>query len=197
MLARSEAHEAHSGWHYPYECCSDGDGYTAIRNPGGSLTVTTEHGTVTSPRVSSTGIADSPGGHRKVAGEEFVRGLPATAVPVVPARMVPAVPVVPVPEMSVTTLTVNRTAISIHRRTRIYAGGRVHRVVFVHYPRRSYYDGPSHHDRIAYHWSLLIDCYRGRSPLFVGVDLAVICMGFAVAPVRECGRDKRRRTGYA
>ena len=110
--------------------------------------------------------------------------------------MVPAVPVVPVPEMSVTTLTVNRTAISVHRRTRIYARDSVDGVVFVHYPRRSYHDGPSYHNRIAYHWSLLIDCYRGRSPLFVGVDLTVVCRGFAVAPVREGRRDKRRRTGY-
>ena len=118
--------------------------------------------------------------------------LPATAVPAVPARMVP---VVPVPEMSVTTITVNRPAISVHRRTRIDAGRRVDRVVLIYDPRRSYHNGPSHHDCIAHDRSLLVNRYRRRSPLFV--DLTVICMAFAVDPVRECRRDKRCRTGYA
>jgi hypothetical protein len=111
--------------------------------------------------------------------------------------MMPPVPMMPVPEMSVTTLTVHWTTISVHRWTRIYAGGRVDRVVFIHYPRRSYHDGPSHYDGIAYDRSLLVDCYRRRSALFVDVDLTVICRGLAVAPVRECWRDKHRRTGDA
>lgn len=45
-------HEAHTGWQYPGYCCGDGDcahATAAIRNPDGSLTVTTKHGTATFP----------------------------------------------------------------------------------------------------------------------------------------------------
>ena len=120
--------------------------------------------------------------------------LPATAVAAMSVHMVPAVAV---PEMNVTTFTVNRTAISVHRRSSIHARGRVYRIVLVHYPRRSNHDGPSHHDRIAHDRSLLVYCYRGRPSLFIGVDLTVVCRGLVVAPVRERRRDKHRRTGYA
>ncbi len=46
------AHEAITGWHYPTYCCGEGDcahANSAIRNPDGSLTVTTKHGTATFP----------------------------------------------------------------------------------------------------------------------------------------------------
>lgn len=48
----SHAHEAVTGWHYPTYCCGDGDcghALAANRNPDGSLTVTTKHGTATFP----------------------------------------------------------------------------------------------------------------------------------------------------
>lgn len=45
-------HEAITGWHYPIQCCGDGDcahATAARRNQDGSLTVTTKHGTATFP----------------------------------------------------------------------------------------------------------------------------------------------------
>ena len=51
-LAGARAHEAHSGWQYPHECCSNGDcdeAEAAMRGPDGSLTVTTKYGTATFP----------------------------------------------------------------------------------------------------------------------------------------------------
>lgn len=52
VVAGAKAHDAHTGWKYPNECCSDGDcdvASVAIRNNDGSLTVTTKHGTATFP----------------------------------------------------------------------------------------------------------------------------------------------------
>lgn len=49
----AHGHEAVTGWHYPAHCCSGDDcghAIKAIRNPDGSLTVTTKHGTATFPR---------------------------------------------------------------------------------------------------------------------------------------------------
>lgn len=51
-IVPASAHEAITGWHYPNYCCGDGDcahALSAIRNPDGSLTVTTKHGTATFP----------------------------------------------------------------------------------------------------------------------------------------------------
>lgn len=48
----AHGHEAVTGWSYPAHCCSDSDcshAIRAIRNPDGSLTVTTKHGTATFP----------------------------------------------------------------------------------------------------------------------------------------------------
>jgi len=53
FVGPAKAHEAVTGWMYPYECCSDNDcdvASSAIRNPDGSLTVTTKHGTATFPK---------------------------------------------------------------------------------------------------------------------------------------------------
>jgi hypothetical protein len=47
-----QAHEAVTGWHYPTYCCGEGDcadARAAVRNPDGSITVTTKHGTATFP----------------------------------------------------------------------------------------------------------------------------------------------------
>ena len=97
--------------------------------------------------------------------------------------VLPAV-LVPVAEMSVTAVPPNRTAISVHRGTGIYAGCGVDRVVLIHYPRRSYHEGPSHHDRVAYDPFLYHD--RGLPPLFVGVDLSiVVSRSCPVTAVRE------------
>lgn len=52
LVASAEAHEAITGWHYPIQCCGEGDcahAISAIRNADGSLTVTTKHGTATFP----------------------------------------------------------------------------------------------------------------------------------------------------
>jgi hypothetical protein len=52
LVAGAKAHEAHTGWQYPSECCSNGDcdeAQIAIRQPDGSLKVTTKHGTATFP----------------------------------------------------------------------------------------------------------------------------------------------------
>jgi hypothetical protein len=70
-------------------------------------------------------------------------------------------PAVHVPEVRVTTHTVNRIAISVHRRNSIYARGGVDRIVFINYPGRSNHDGPSHHDRIADRRGLLVNYDRG------------------------------------
>lgn len=46
------AHDAITGWHYPIQCCGEGDcahALSAVRNGDGSLTVTTKHGTATFP----------------------------------------------------------------------------------------------------------------------------------------------------
>lgn len=46
------SHEAVTGWTYPTYCCGEGDcdyAKSATRNPDGSLTVTTKHGTATFP----------------------------------------------------------------------------------------------------------------------------------------------------
>jgi hypothetical protein len=46
------AHDAITGWRYPIQCCGEGDcahATAAKRNPDGSLTVTTKHGTATFP----------------------------------------------------------------------------------------------------------------------------------------------------
>ena len=43
----AKSHEATTGWHYPMRCCGEGDcghATSAVRNPDGSLTVTTQHG---------------------------------------------------------------------------------------------------------------------------------------------------------
>jgi hypothetical protein len=48
----AKSHEAVTGWQYPMRCCGEGDcahAKSAVRNPDGSLTVTTEHGTATFP----------------------------------------------------------------------------------------------------------------------------------------------------
>jgi hypothetical protein len=48
----AHAHEAATGWTYPMHCCGEGDcgdATAATRNPDGSLTVTTKHGTATFP----------------------------------------------------------------------------------------------------------------------------------------------------
>ena len=48
----ASVHEAITGWTYPSHCCGEGDcahASAAIRNPDGSLTVTTKHGTATFP----------------------------------------------------------------------------------------------------------------------------------------------------
>lgn len=45
-------HDAVTGWTYPFNCCGTGDcghALSANRNPDGSITVTTEHGTATFP----------------------------------------------------------------------------------------------------------------------------------------------------
>jgi len=49
----AKSHEAITGWHYPMRLCVEGDcghATSAVRNPDGSLTVTTPHGTTTFPR---------------------------------------------------------------------------------------------------------------------------------------------------
>ena len=59
----AKAHEAHSGFQYPHECCSDGDcdeAKVAVRQPDGSLLVTTTHGTATFP--ANFEHRDSPDG---------------------------------------------------------------------------------------------------------------------------------------
>lgn len=56
-------HQAPSGWTYPQRCCGDGDcsdATSASRNPDGSLTVTTKHGTATFP--ASFPFEESPDG---------------------------------------------------------------------------------------------------------------------------------------
>jgi hypothetical protein len=48
----ASGHDAATGWSYPIECCHDtdcGHATAAKRNPDGSLTVTTRHGTATFP----------------------------------------------------------------------------------------------------------------------------------------------------
>jgi len=48
----AESHESITGWQYPIRCCGEGDcahARSAVRNPDGSLTVTTEHGMATFP----------------------------------------------------------------------------------------------------------------------------------------------------
>jgi hypothetical protein len=63
LATRVQAHDAHTGWQYPRECCSDGDCDAAIvatRNADGSLTVTTKHGTATFP--ANFPHRDSPDG---------------------------------------------------------------------------------------------------------------------------------------
>ena len=48
----AQVHEAVTGWHYPTHCCGEGDcahATSAVRNPDGSLRVTTKHGTATFP----------------------------------------------------------------------------------------------------------------------------------------------------
>jgi hypothetical protein len=52
LPAGALAHESVTGWHYPTYCCGEGDcgdATAATRNPDGSLTVTTKHGTATFP----------------------------------------------------------------------------------------------------------------------------------------------------
>lgn len=52
FLGQTPAHEAITGWVYPPRCCGGGDcdhAKSAVRNPDGSLTVTTKHGTATFP----------------------------------------------------------------------------------------------------------------------------------------------------
>jgi hypothetical protein len=59
----AKAHDAITGWHYPIQCCGEGDcaeAVSATRNQDGSLTVTTRHGTATFP--ASFGFQASPDG---------------------------------------------------------------------------------------------------------------------------------------
>lgn len=52
-IAPARGHEAITGWQYPIQCCGEGDcdhARSAVRNPDGSLTVTTRHGTATFPK---------------------------------------------------------------------------------------------------------------------------------------------------
>lgn len=52
VTTKARGHEAITGWEYPTRCCHDNDcgvALSAIRNPDGSLTVTTKHGTATFP----------------------------------------------------------------------------------------------------------------------------------------------------
>lgn len=59
----ARGHQADSGWHYPTYCCGEtdcGHALSAVRNPDGSLTVTTKHGTATFP--ANFKHEDSPDG---------------------------------------------------------------------------------------------------------------------------------------
>jgi hypothetical protein len=59
----AQGHDAITGWHYPPRCCGQGDcdfAISAIRNPDGSLTVTTKHGMATFP--ASFKYEESPDG---------------------------------------------------------------------------------------------------------------------------------------
>lgn len=52
LAVPAPAHDAITGWHYPIQCCGEGDcahALSAVRNGDGSLTVTTKHGTATFP----------------------------------------------------------------------------------------------------------------------------------------------------
>jgi hypothetical protein len=60
LFVSARAHHAPTGWSYPHRCCHDNDcgvALSATRNPDGSLTVTTKHGTATFLATSNVKIA--------------------------------------------------------------------------------------------------------------------------------------------